>query len=329
MSDFLTRLVNATYGAAPVMRPRPVAQYEPVTPPLPLLPQDVVAPPVASGEMTGSTALANPAGAPGVSLTPSSMPGDSAGRSVSGAPVRTQVRPLAAVPPPQERRHDALASQSAASLDVPAATPERTARRTRATEEERAAPAVSTGTPPASPPLTANWQPTALPVAPASLGARRSNVQSTPDPLHAPVAPLPTTVAPASAASQRTEVRTPAPDAQHTPAATPLPPASLAVQRAALTAGSAGETDDARNAQDAARRSVQSPGQPIPDPALRSPVAQSEERTTSAPVVRVTIGRIIIKAEPASPARPAPTRRAAAPTLSLDQYLKGREGGGV
>ena len=328
MSDFLTRLVTATYGAAPVMQPRPVAQYEPVTPPLPVWPQDAEAtPPVVPVEMTGSTAPANPAGAPGMSMTPSSTPGDSAGRSVSGA----QVRPLAAAPPPQERRHNALAPQSAARLDAPLGSPARAARHTHEAEGERAALAVSTRTSPASPPLTANWQPTALPVAPASPSPRLSHVLSNPEPLHAPVAPLPTTVTPASAASQRAEARTPVPAAQRTPSAAPLAPASLAVQRAALAAGSAGETDDAHSAQGAARRPAQSPGRSMPDPALRPSVAPAEESTAPAPVVRVTIGRIVIKAEPASPARTAtgPTRRPATPTLSLDQYLQGRDGGGV
>ena len=324
MSDFLTRLVTATYGAAPVMQPRPVAQYEPVTTTLPVWPQDAEATPsVALDEMTGSTAPANPAGAPGVSMTPLSMPSDSTGRSTLSAPART--------PAPQERRHDALAPQSAARLDALSGRPARAAHHTHEVEAERAALAISARTSPASPPLTANWQPTDLPVAPAPLSTHPYDVPSNPEPLHAPVVPLPTTILPASAASQRAEARTPVLAAQRTPAATPLAPASLAVQRAALAAESAGETDDAHSAQGAAQRLAQSPGRSMPDPALRPPVAPSEESTAPAPVVRVTIGRIVIKAEPASPARTAtaPARRPATPTLSLDQYLQGRNGGGA
>lgn len=322
MSDFLTRLVTATYGVAPVMQPRPVSQYEPVTTPLPVWPQDVeAAPSVALDEMTGLIVRAKPASAPGASMTPSSTPGDSAGRSTLSAPVRT--------PASQEHRHDTLASQSAARVDASTASPERTALHTLAAEAGRAVLPINTSTIAASPPLTANWQPAPLPVAPAPLSTRRSNVQSAPEPLHAPVASPPTTILPASAASPRAEVRTPGPAAPPTSRITPLPPPFQAPQRAAQAAGATGETDDADSAQGAARRSAQVPGRSMSDPALRPPVAQSE--ASIAPVVRVTIGRIVIKAEPASPARTAAasTDRPATPTLSLDQYLKGRDGGGV
>lgn len=328
MSDFLTRLVTATYGAAPVMRPRPVAHYEPLTTPPPLWPQDVEAAlPVAPAEVTGSTALANPAGAPGAAQTPPSVSGDSVNRVAPAASARTQVRPLAA--PLHERRHDAPVVRREADPPVPTASPARTPQRALAAEEERAALAGNKSASPASSPLAANRRPALPPVAPAPPGTRRGNLQSDPQPPLAPTAPLPTTLTPASASSPQTEMRASVPTAQRASSATPSPPASLAVQRAALLAGAPGETDDAPSAQGAARRPAQSPGRSLPDPALRSPVAQSEERTASTPVVRVTIGRIIIKAEPASPARPAPTPRAALPSLSLDQYLKGREGGGV
>ncbi|WP_199746994.1 hypothetical protein, partial [Corallococcus sp. AB049A] len=46
-----------------------------------------------------------------------------------------------------------------------------------------------------------------------------------------------------------------------------------------------------------------------------------------APVVQVTIGRIEVRAvTPPAPARPAPARTS--PSLSLDEYLRRRNGGG-
>jgi hypothetical protein len=79
--------------------------------------------------------------------------------------------------------------------------------------------------------------------------------------------------------------------------------------------------------------------QPLTQPTLRSArqtsVAPGESRaapaTVNAPTVRVTIGRIVIKAENANPTQPAKARPApsAKPALSLDDYLKTRRGGDV
>jgi hypothetical protein len=47
----------------------------------------------------------------------------------------------------------------------------------------------------------------------------------------------------------------------------------------------------------------------------------------AAPIIRVTIGRVDVRAEFPAPAAPAATRRAEAPSLSLDDYLKLRNEG--
>jgi hypothetical protein len=59
------------------------------------------------------------------------------------------------------------------------------------------------------------------------------------------------------------------------------------------------------------------------EPHTRTPVA-SAAQATDAPAVRVTIGRIDIRAEAAASSAPVVSRRPRAATLSLEQYLKQR-----
>ena len=66
----------------------------------------------------------------------------------------------------------------------------------------------------------------------------------------------------------------------------------------------------ARNSGDRAERPV-------------APIATKPQ----APIIRVTIGRVDVRAEFPAPAAPAATRRAEAPSLSLDDYLKLRNEG--
>lgn len=59
------------------------------------------------------------------------------------------------------------------------------------------------------------------------------------------------------------------------------------------------------------------------EPQTRTPVA-NDSQAMEAPAVRVTIGRIDVRAEMVSAPAPAVSRRPRATTLSLDQYLKQR-----
>lgn len=75
-------------------------------------------------------------------------------------------------------------------------------------------------------------------------------------------------------------------------------------------------------------------GAVVPRGIVRAPDAQpsaSEARSATqmpeaAPTIRVTIGRIEVRA--VTPPTPAPQRSASAPRVSLDDYLRGRNGGG-
>lgn len=104
---------------------------------------------------------------------------------------------------------------------------------------------------------------------------------------------------------------------------------SLLVRQGEVAAPTIPLRKDGRTAQTPRERSkIVSPVSPIPATAARFRDDVPHEPAMERPIVRVTIGRIEVRAAPA-PA--APTKRAAppaAPKLTLDAYLQSRKEGG-
>ncbi|QSQ27593.1 hypothetical protein JY651_22935 [Pyxidicoccus parkwayensis] len=125
----------------------------------------------------------------------------------------------------------------------------------------------------------------------------------------------------------------------HEPAAFEAAPTATSVEAIAPVRGAAPVPERARSAVQvkATSASDESDGRPAASPRGPSVPVQAE-RVVSSPlptapesaptqVVQVTIGRIEVRAAtPPAPARPAPARQSSA--LSLDEYLRRRNGGG-
>lgn len=319
MTDFLTRLVTATYGAAPILRPRPVAPYEPMaTPPL-LRPEAIEAAPVTPGERTDRAtplaALASTPDSPITSRTPA--PAD----SVTSVPPRPQPATrddrLAPSPTDQGRSHNSLPARvEAAQGNLPHPSAPRAHHGQQPASVDVAPPVHSSAS------LSSRQR---LAVEPASNSSHQSNVQSQPAPIHAAASPLRAVATPAAATPQPTGGNAPASTPLHAPPFTSSPLAStgadaLAPRRSAMAA----EEEPA-----ATRRLALPLARDRSEQEQRAPVARAEGDLTPAPIVRVTIGRIVLQAAPSAPARAVAARMSqpAAPALSLDQYLKGRNGG--
>lgn len=315
MVDFLTRLVTVTYGDAPVMRPRPIAPYEPATTLLP--PPDEPATDVAPVASSAQTAPPNtPSSATQwVASSPSVPVGPVAGPASSAPP--PGMPPLAA---PAGRRH-ALAARTTASQEKPL---DDSMINVHHTEPPAATPPVRAATPSRLTPAQPTPAPVALAVASPQPGPALRQIETRDAPVSphaAPPAPLPSPhvaeVGGADVIGRRAQITSTA------------APVALATQRAAVVAATDAASRGDRGASEQ-RSVVRLPDSTPPGQVQHSSrLVQAEATTSPAPVVRVTIGRIVIKAEPAAPRAPVRGSQPTAPTLSLDQYLKGRDGGGT
>lgn len=319
MSDFLTRLVATTYGAAPVMQPRPVAQFEPLTPPLTVGLQAIDATPLTPPEMTAqatsATQLAGALAATTASATTASVTTASAVIARPTALVNPTVQPAQSTPP----GHAASPSAAMMSQSGLALQDRRAAQTLDAARGQVRLPDVADASmrPPreqgsAADPLQASpqhaviWQSAASPVAPLPYVHA---LQRAPEALQARAA---SSSAPPHA-EQGATVAPPASSAGQTAPATPVSPrAAFAARVAARVA-----------ADHPAQRSRGGAPAPLQPP----PVIPADSETAPAPIIRVTIGRIVIKAEPARTTLSTAARQPVAPKLSLDQYLQGRNGG--
>ena len=316
MTDFLTRLVTATYGAAPLLRPRPVAPYEPMATPPPVWSAASEAPSVAPEEMTDrATPIASFAATPDLpTASRASAPSDGVAKTRRRAQPATREDHLA--PADQGRSHDSLPARAAAAQDnLREAPAPHTRRAQQPTSFDVASPARSVA------PLTPSQR---LAVRPTSSNLPWSKVQSQPAPIHAEASSLRAVVTPAAGTSQPTGGNAPALPPLHPPTLAPAPAAALSTQRSAVVAAGVGEGEPA-----ATRHSTPLAGRERSEQEQRAPVTRAEGDVTPAPIVRVTIGRILIQAAPAPPTRAVAARASqpATPALSLDQYLKGRNGG--
>jgi hypothetical protein len=113
-------------------------------------------------------------------------------------------------------------------------------------------------------------------------------------------------------------------------------PAPAPIQRTnpkVLLPNSVPQRDAVRTPQTAAMEVAQSipvspPSPPSERPSPQIPPIPTPQIAPEQPqVIRVTIGRVDVRAEFPAPATPSATRRSMAPTLSLDDYLKERNEG--
>lgn len=88
-------------------------------------------------------------------------------------------------------------------------------------------------------------------------------------------------------------------------------------------------TSAAAASSDAPSTAQRAPAFPVQAERVMSAPLPSAPESAPAPVVQVTIGRIEVRAAtPPAPARQAPSRTSPSPSLSLDEYLRRRNGGG-
>jgi|GEM_PF-2475028 len=313
MTDFLTRLVTAAYGAAPILRPRPVAPYETMATPPPVWSAASEAPSVAPEEMTDrATPIASFAATPDLPTAPrASAPSDDVAKTRRRAQPATREDHFAPAPADQGRSHDSLPARAAAAQDNL-----REARHAHLAQQPTAVDVASPAH--SSAPLAPSQR---LAVRPTSSNLPLSNMQSQPAPIHAEASSLRAVVTPAAGTPQPTGGNAPASPPLLSPALAPAPAAALSTQRSVVVAAGVGEGEPA-----ATRYPTPLPGRERSEQEQRAPVTRAEGDLTPAPVVRVTIGRILIQAAPTR-AVVARASQPATPALSLDQYLKGRNGG--
>ncbi|MBK8798623.1 MAG: hypothetical protein IPM07_20865 [Anaerolineales bacterium] len=302
MSDFLTRLVTATYVPTASVRPRPIAHYEPQGAALPVRP---------AGDETASEAeMAT--GARSVHAS-ENQPGRAVRQRAGAEPQTSSApRPLpmdARLPPAKSIAALAQAASQSAIPITPPTTEPLMPHRTRS-EDVTTLPAAT---------ATLAGQSREAPAAAHQIitEAPRRPAPGQAAPLRAAVTPQPYRSAPVRErdaeagdhAGQPISLAARREQAQPTAAPTPAPRA-------------VGET---RDAQDTAGRATLRAGQVANSPraALSAPPAHA----TPPPVIRVSIGRIVVKAE--RPVAPAARNSASRPALSLDGYLKTRNGGDV
>jgi hypothetical protein len=123
------------------------------------------------------------------------------------------------------------------------------------------------------------------------------------------------------------ELETVQPSPEHTQLHKPRPAATMPLKPIDPSPGVVGETT-ARNPQTTPPAPAAF-AEPKPAPRLtpltesmRSPTLQQPAFRPASPTVRVSIGRIEVRAEIASPVPTAPAQRPRPSTLSLDQFLK-------
>ena len=175
-----------------------------------------------------------------------------------------------------------------------------------------AEPAASVVSPPVNVPL-ADPPPFVAPITPTKPQPPEKGIQPAPTPLLAPVPTLP--VRPVLLSQE-----------------TPIPATRSSRPPEPVTPREAGETPPRKRVEPVVPQRIVA----VEKPPVAAAVASSPEATgaacetpaeTAAPIIRVTIGRIDVRA--VLPSAPAPTRKAptASPVLSLDEYLKQRDGG--
>jgi hypothetical protein len=117
----------------------------------------------------------------------------------------------------------------------------------------------------------------------------------------------------------------------HRPSTTVAPEPRPALVRPPLTApASSHQVQHPKPAPDAPTKKALSPAfrpKPLVRPAVTStsPPASRHELVPQPPDIHVTIGRVDVRVG-AAPERPTPRPKSAGPTLSLDDYLKARNG---
>lgn len=337
MSDFLTRLVTATYQPAATVRPRPVAHYEPIGAVLPLWVEgEETSPPIsAPPRQTPASPASVSAKAP---MPPPPMPPP----PMPDAPVAPTLRSVAPQP------SSPMTPASAPLIAPPKAVAPLAAQTPNVLQPAPLPPITVTEAPVSSSQLRAQLFPRApliapshaLPAPPRSAqsedvskreGTSRvtptlaQGVQRVAEPLLIQVVaepgatqppPLPSRSAPPAAAP----ISAPRNPLDATQSAAPLPVA-LAVTLAETHRAAPERT---RPADAFALR----PQPGISAPPRAAPAAVTPPAVPTPPVIRVTIGRIVIKAEGGKP--PKPTKPYPVPAkseLSLDAYLKSRRGG--
>lgn len=307
MSDFFTRLIQAAYRPDAGMRPRPVAHFEqtPTNPPF-------------EPELFG-----------GESVAPAMEIDASSARQIKGRPpagsqpasaLEADALPLRPVEAPREARFEATSPAGRHAPVAQGASSRSHGARTGSSFGETILKAES---------ATALQ---ATPVSSTGQDAHRSRLLPPPD-------------SPISESAQR-QVRRLHPQSDAADSAAPtdgLPgPAEKAARASAPSVARpslafahepfAGSTDASPDVFDDWRRPISSQAQRrvgAPAALPSAPAQASPEAAPAAqPVIRVTIGRIVMKAEvrsAPSSARPQPSR----PALSLTDYLNARNGGGA
>lgn len=328
MTDFLTRLVTTAYGDVPVMRTRPVAQFEPLASLLPVeTPANATASSSAPQTMAVQTGLI-----PGAAAAPGGERSPAATAPVDRARIAANAQPPA---------RDQLSSTP---TDHYVALAERAQSRAAPTPLHATIGAgkppplvIASATPQDSPPPfhaapssgNAEAEPATLPVAPTLPDRRRADVMQASESSLMTALPLSAVALSSRAASRLAERRAPDLTGVHSPASTTVALPTLAQHRAGLSANPAVDASGDR-ATVRVGRPTHMPTRTPPDSPLRAAAVEAESSASPTPMVRVTIGRIIVQAEPAKPAQrsEAPVRQSVTPALSLDRYLQARNGGG-
>ena len=294
MSDFLTHLVQRALSPTAEVRPRFLSRFETAHSPAPMTDADF-----AGGEVPPPRAPAQTANqfedAPKNSAVPTEQ--NFSPRSVSATPQtpRAANAPRAAAP---------VVEAAPAEIDLPAESPDSFSIAPPDSPRERAGEWLR-GNQPSSP------RTTALPAVATPLSAEKKSQAN-------PHADRTTSSIPSSSARVDSvgDVRPSAesllhPDATRAPVPAPSARKPLEIH--------ATKSPAPRPAQSAAARA------PAPRVAAAAPVAEA----SGPPPIHVTIGRIEVRAitPPAAPAARRPERPT--PHLSLDDYLRSRNGGGA
>ncbi|MFO7631074.1 MAG: hypothetical protein R6W76_00975 [Caldilinea sp.] len=330
MPDFLTRLVTATYIPAASVRPRPVAHYEPVDATLPVQPAVYETPTPPLPTLTGETSASH-----------------AESRSLSVAPQRIEHAVQDVQPSPRTRSGE----MDTPRLDVQPTEDGSIAMRAQAANWGEMHPPA----PPPGPSLASHARNKSVLSAPGSVeppSVQREPMQNAKLTSMHPIAdeallqsaqtlasPLRAAITPELEIRPRSLPIAPVDEQESAVGASSTQGGSLAARHEGLLRASTltpaehrvdsgqedGEEADAAPVTLRNGRLVDSQGR-----ALAAPPVGVNPTSPSAPIIRVSIGRIVVKAEPpatakqASP-RPAPVR----PALSLDGYLKTRSGGGA
>jgi hypothetical protein len=357
LPDFLTRLVAATYQPAVVMRPRPVAHYESIGAALPLWP---------AGEATPTSSAVTPSRQAPIRPTSASSeaPPPLSGAPSSSALHSQPLNDAERLTPPNPTPPNPTTSNPTTSNPT---TPHvaHTLSSPQSAPLPRSAIQPATQTSPHTPPLTSTSpvqtiaQPAvrspnppshALPTPllqsgregqPGSENAseRAEKPRTTPTPAQGVVTssltyPVPKQVVAEPGATQMQRslptVYGSSPGAE--PVSMPRTSLAAAQSTALLQVSQPIALDDASSPASDRMRPPDA-GAPRSQPSLNASRPASSVTVTPPvapppPIIRVTIGRIVIKADDGKPARPAKSHPVQAkPGLSLDAYLNSRRDG--